>query len=644
MRWEIIDRLREKKWFVFLFSILFLALNIGCSKKSSGGEGISNAEKCPVWYKDDDGDGYTDGTTKVSCLKPSDEYVSSATAGDCNDNDPNINPGKTEICDGKDNNCNGQTDEGLLLVFYKDFDEDGYTDGTTKVSCSKPAGYVLSATPGDCKDNDPNINPGKTEICDGKDNNCNGQIDEGDVCTFSKTIGGSRWDIASSIIQSSDGGYVVAGWTESFGAGNEDFYVVKLDSSGNVIWTKTIGGSKGDRANSIVQGSDGGYVIAGWTESFGAGFADFYVVKLDSSGNVVWTKTIGGSLTDAAISIIQSSDGGYVVAGYTQSFGAGGSDMYIVKLDSSGNVVWTKIIGGSNDDVASSIIRSSDGGYIVTGHTKSFREDDSDISDDWDDIYIEDDWDDIYIEDDWDLFDGDISEDWDIYVVKLDSSGNIVWTKTIGGSKDDYAFSITQSSDGGYIVAGYTNSFGGGLADFYVVKLDSSGNVIWTKTIGGWSLDVGGSIIQSSDGGYVVAGATLSFGAGEFDFYVVKMDDNGNVCFSQNITNYSVSSNVGSFSSPSPVVISQSPTVKSISPTVSYGGSVSDVCALAKAPYLNMCSASQDCDFGSAIATNKENVKSYGCSAGGVFSRFLIPASMLIIYVQLRRKKKKKKG
>jgi hypothetical protein len=129
MGWEIIDRLREESWFVFLFSILLLALNVVCGKKSSGGEGISNkeisnegisnVEKCPVWYKDDDGDGYTDGTTKVSCLKPSDEYVSSATIGDCNDNDPNINPGKAEMCDGKDNNCNNQIDEGLLLlVFY----------------------------------------------------------------------------------------------------------------------------------------------------------------------------------------------------------------------------------------------------------------------------------------------------------------------------------------------------------------------------------------------------------------------------------------------------------------------------------------------------------------------------------------------
>jgi hypothetical protein len=575
-------------------------------------EGVEQ-KPCPVWFKDKDKDGYTDGTTKVSCTKPSDEYVSSATAGDCNDADSSMNPGRTEICDGKDNNCNGQTDEGfnvgqscsvgvgecartgqyvckadgsgtqcnaipgtptpevcdgkdnncngiiddgVLLVFYKDMDGDGYTDGTTQVGCTAPSGYVLSATAGDCNDNDPNINPARAEICDNKDNNCNGQTDEGNVCasTFAKTIGGSDWDLAWSIIQSSDGGYVVAGWSDSFGAGYRDIYVVKLDSSGNVQWTKTIGGSNSDEAWSIIQSSDGGYVVAGDTPSFGAGSADFYVVKLDSGGNVQWTKTIGGSDLDVATSIIQSSDGGYVVAGYTRSFGAGSYDIYVVKLDSSGNVIWTKTIGGSDWDVARSII---------------------------------------------------------------------------------------QSSDGGYVVAGYTGSFGAG-GDIYVVKLDSGGNAQWTKTIGGSNYDEAGSIIQSSDGGYAVAGYTYNFGAGGRDIYLVKMDANGNVCFSQNITNYSVSSNVGSFSSPSTIAISQSPTVNTVSPTVSYGGSVSDVCALAPAPHL--CSANQDCGFGSAIATNGENVKSYGCSAGGVLSRFLIPASMLIVYGWLRKKRKKKKG
>jgi hypothetical protein len=615
-------------------------------------EGVEQ-KPCPVWFKDKDKDGYTDGTTKVACEKPSDEYVSSATAGDCDDGDSSINPGRTEICDNKDNNCNGQIDEGFNV---------GQSCTVGVGECARTGQFVCNqdGTGTQC-----NATPGTptAEICDGKDNNCNGQTDEGNVCapasTFAKTIGGSAWDRASSIIQSSDGGYVVAGWTWSFGAGagNRDIYVVKLDSSGNVIWTKTIGRSSDDVASSIIQSSDGGYVVAGFTYSFGAGSDGMYVVKLDSSGNVQWTKTIGGS--DWAISITQSSDGGYIVAGETLGFGAGGWDMYVVKLDSGGNVVWTKTIGGNSDDFVSSIIQSSDGGYVVAGYTSSFGAGSADF-------YV------VKLDSSgnvqWTKTIGGSSGDWansiiqssdggyvvaggtqsfgagyyDFYVVKLDSSGNVIWTKTIGGSLTDVAWSIIQSSDGGYVVAGYTASFGSGSRDIYVVKLDSSGNVQWTKTIGGSSDDGASSIIQSSDGGYVVAGYTSSFGAGYDDFYVVKMDANGNVCFSQNITNYSVSSNVGSFSSPSTVAISQSPTVYPISPTISYGGSVSDVCALAPAPHL--CSGSQDCSFSSAIAKNRENVKSYGCSAGGVLSRFFIPASMLIIYGWLRKKWKKRKG
>jgi uncharacterized delta-60 repeat protein len=660
-----------------------------------------NINPSTVWFKDKDKDGYTDGTTKVSCEKPSDEYVSSATAGDCDDGDSSMNPGRTEICDNKDNNCNGQRDEGfnvgqscsvgvgecartgqfvcnqdgtgtqcnaipgtptpevcdgldnncngiiddgVLLVFYKDMDGDGYTDGITQVGCTAPSGYVLSATSGDCDDNDPNINPARAEICgDEKDNNCNGQPDEVDVCgsasTFAKTIGGSSDDEAWSIIQSSDGGYAVAGRTLSFGAGGRDIYVVKLDSAGNVMWTKTIGWSGYDKAYSIIRGSDGGYVVVGITDS-GAGGDDFYVVKLDSAGNVVWTKTIGGSSDDWATSIIQSSDGGYVVAGWTSSFGAGWGDIYVVKLDAAGNVMWTKTIGGSNDDFARSIIQSSDGGYVVAGETSSFGAGGRDIY-----VVKLDSAGNIV----WTKTIGGSGHDYawsiiqssdggyivaggtesfgagyeDIYVVKLDSAGNVVWTKTIGGSSLDEARSIIQSSDGGYVVAGWTWSFGAGSGDIYVVKLDAGGNVVWTKTIGGSGDDEAGSIIQSSDGGYVVAGWTSSFGAGGYDFYVVKMDANGNVCFSQNITNYSVSSTVPSFSSPSTVAISQSPMVESISPPVSYGGSVSDVCALAPAPTFAKTIGGSNGDYARSITQSSDGgyvVAGYTASfgAGGV--------------------------
>ncbi len=160
------------------------------------------------------------------------------------------------------------------------------------------------------------------------------------------TIGGSGDDWGYSIIQTSDGGYAVAGRTESFGAGEADVYVVKLDEHGSLQWTRTIGGSKDDEGYSIIQTSDGGYAVAGKTNSFGAGWADVYVVKLDGGGNLQWTRTIGGSEDDEGWSIIQTSDGGYAVAGCTGSFGAGGSDVYVVKLDGSGNLQWTRTIGG----------------------------------------------------------------------------------------------------------------------------------------------------------------------------------------------------------------------------------------------------------------------------------------------------------
>jgi uncharacterized delta-60 repeat protein len=259
-------------------------------------------------------------------------------------------------------------------------------------------------------------------------------------------------------------------------------------------WQKTYGGSSDDWANSIQQTSDGGYIVAGGTNSFGAGGGgDFYIIKLDASGNKVWEKTYGGSSSDWASSIQQTSDGGYIVAGETSSFGAGNGDFYIIKLDANGNKIWEKTYGGSSHDWASSIQQTSDGGYIVAGRTNSFGAG-------YDDFYI----------------------------IKLDANGNKIWEKTYGGSSSDWAYSIQQTSDGGYIVAGETKSFGAGEYDCYIIKLDANGNKVWEKTYGGSSSDWANSIQQTTDGGYIVAGDTSSFGAGSYDFYIIKLDANGN--------------------------------------------------------------------------------------------------------------------
>jgi len=311
---------------------------------------------------------------------------------------------------------------------------------------------------------------------------------------FCKAIGGENLDWGNSIIQTSDGGYAIAGTTISPDEGIRGFvYVVKLDAHGNLQWTKTIGGPETEEGRSLIQTSDGGYAITGSTTSFGAGEADVYIVKLDANGNLQWTKTIGGPETEEGRSLIQTSDGGYVIAGSTKSFGAGEADVYVVKLDANGNLQWTKTIGGPSDEEGNSIIQTSDGGYAITGYTTSFG-----------------------------------AGKGDVYVVKLDANGNLQWTKTIGGKNPDIGYSLIQTSDGGYAITGSTTSFGAGKGDVYVVKLDANGNLQWTKTIGGPSDEEGSSIIQTSDGGYAIAGTTSFPEERIFGFaYVVKLNANG---------------------------------------------------------------------------------------------------------------------
>ncbi|MGR3177185.1 MAG: hypothetical protein ACUZ8E_03905 [Candidatus Anammoxibacter sp.] len=310
---------------------------------------------------------------------------------------------------------------------------------------------------------------------------------------WAATYGGVGGDEAEIIQQTSDGGYIVAGETRSFGAGGGDLWVLKLDSSGGVQWQKTYGGTNDDKPVFIQQTSDGGYIVVGETSSFGAGDGDFWVLKLDTGGNIQWQKAYGGGGGEEEPFLQQTSDGGYIVTGSTESFGAGGADFWVLKLDSGGDILWQKTYGGSNDDEATSIQQTSDGGYIVAGSTDSFG---AGLS--------------------------------DIWVFKLDSNGNIQWQKTYGGTNHDEPFFLQQTSDDGYIVSGETRSFGAGGEDVWVLKLNSSGNVQWQKTYGGVGGE-GGMTCQATDGGYIVAGSTESFGAGNEDAWVLKLDSNGNV-------------------------------------------------------------------------------------------------------------------
>ena len=316
-----------------------------------------------------------------------------------------------------------------------------------------------------------------------------------------RSFGGSNKDEALSIQQTSDGGYIVAGYTFSFGALSDDMWILKFDQTGTVSWQKTYGGNGGgyyDVAFSIRQTSDGGYIVAGFTNSFGAEDGNIWILKLDQTGSITWQKTYGFGIISGFFmsfySIRQTSDGGYIVAGDTSYFGAGARDVFILKLDQAGHVSWQKTYGGSADDYAYSIQQTKDGGYIVAGSTYCF---------------------------------GAGSQDF--WVLKLDQSGNVSWQKTYGEHSNDYANSIQQTKDGGYIVAGSTGSFGAGGWDMWILKLDQTGAVSWQKTYGGSGYDYATSIQQTSDGGYIVAGTTNSFGAGDEDMCILKLDQTGAV-------------------------------------------------------------------------------------------------------------------
>ena len=315
------------------------------------------------------------------------------------------------------------------------------------------------------------------------------------ILTWDRTYGGRSDDGASCLIQTTDGGYAVAGLTSSKGAGNADFWLIKLDHQGNMIWDRTYGGSGSDWARSLIQTTDGGYMVAGPTLSKGAGKSDFWVIKLDYQGNMIWDRTYGGSGSDWAWSLIQTTDSGYAVAGLTNSKGAGNVDFWVIKLDHQGNMVWDRTFGGSDDDGAYSLIQTTDGGYAVAGVTFAKGAGNADF-----------------------------------WLIKLDHQGNMVWDRTYGGSNRDCANSLIQTTDGGYAVAGWTRSKGAGKSDFWMIKLDSQGNMVWDRTFGG-SNDDGdpSSLIQTTDGGYAVAGATSSKGAGKSDFWVIKLDAQGNL-------------------------------------------------------------------------------------------------------------------
>ncbi len=364
---------------------------------------------------------------------------------------------------------------------------------------------------------------------------------------FQKTFGGSNNDQGYSVQQTTDGGYIIAGITNSFGHGNYDVYLIKTNADGDTLWTKTIGGSNADDAYSVQQTSDDGYIIAGDTKSSGAGDYDVYLIKTNENGATQWTKTFGGIYSDWSSSVQQTNDNGYVVVGTTSSFGNGNGSVYLIKTNINGDTLWTRTIWQGYRTIGNSVQQTSDNGYVIAGSmrtgagsidkvyliktnssgdtlwTKTFGWGQGTaytVQQTNDGGYI--------IGGDLDNFDG---QSYNVYLVKTNSNGEELWSKTYGGNDYDYGGSAQQTTDGGYVIVGNTSAFGAGLYDIYLVKTNSNGDTLWTKTFGGTDQEYGSSVQQTTDGGYVITGDTRSsfegINGGSSDVYLIKTDANG---------------------------------------------------------------------------------------------------------------------
>jgi hypothetical protein len=365
----------------------------------------------------------------------------------------------------------------------------------------------------------------------------------GSPITFERTYGGADDDDCDWVRQTDDGGYIMVGHAISFGT---ECWLVKTDQHGDTQWTRTFGGPK-SWGGAVEQTADSGYIIVGCTGSLDT-LGDAWLVKTDARGDTLWTRTYGGPLYDGVAAVALTTDGGYVAVGNTESFSADSSDVWLVRTDSGGDTSWTRTFGGMNYDDGYSVQQTNDGGYIIAGTTWSYGAGGADV-----------------------------------YLVKTDTAGDTQWTRTFGGSLDDYGLCARQTRDGGYIVGGWTMSYPdsstyvwliktnangdtlwtrkigdvsgwayggpieqlddggyittGGVArdfyDVYLVRTDSNGDTLWTRTFGGSNLDGGYAVQATRDGGFIVGGQTYSLGAGRSDYYLIKTDANGNAAVAE---------------------------------------------------------------------------------------------------------------
>lgn len=317
----------------------------------------------------------------------------------------------------------------------------------------------------------------------------------GQPASWEASFGGTHIEKGYSVQQTVDGGYILVGVTLSKGAGQTDFWLIKTNSAGEMEWDQTFGGTMDDWGRGVKQTRDGGYILVGSTFSFGAGKADVWLIKTDTNGVKKWARVFGGAEVDLGCAVQQTTDGGYILVGHNQSKGAGRADVWLIKTNSTGIKEWERTFGGSQWDAGYSVQQTRDGGYIVVGHTKSKGEGKSDV-----------------------------------WLIKADARGNKLWEKNYGGKEEDVGRWVEQTQDGGYILVGWTKSKGSGGADIWLVKTNANGVRQWEKTFGGVGNDWSRCVQQTQDGGYILLGNTVSFTAEQsYDFWLIKTDSRGNI-------------------------------------------------------------------------------------------------------------------
>jgi len=313
--------------------------------------------------------------------------------------------------------------------------------------------------------------------------------------TIWSTISNIYNGITVSVLQLEDQGYLSL--DKNLYCGYFNFQFARFDSSGRHLWHKTYGGDKDDEPHGLVPTLDGNYLAVGATELFGGAGFDLWLVKVDTGGNLLWSRTYGDSLDEIGYDLDRVGDG-FVVVGMTESFGVGFADFYLLRIDASGDTLWTRTYGGLDDDIGMAVRATPDGGFILAGATSSYG-----------------------------------AGSYDVYLIKTDSLGDTIWTRTYGGPGWEGAFDLCISADSGYVIVGETYSFGFGLSDVYLLKVNRDGDLLWQKTHGYADDDRGYCIQSTPDRGFIIAGITRGEHGSDWDIYFLKTDAQGNIAITE---------------------------------------------------------------------------------------------------------------